>query len=181
MRKTFTFPMIAALALAACGSDAEDASEAGDALSAEDVADQIGSVKTPIAGQYRTTQELLGIDLPGANAQFLEILRSGFADGAAEESSYCITEEQAANSREEMLASMAESDCTVTRFEVSGDSVDAVMSCASGQGISGDVALNGTMTETSADMVMFFTIPVPQAGDAGIRMRVLSERIGDCS
>ncbi len=130
MRKNFAIPMIAAFALAACGSNADDATEASEAMSAEDVAGEMGSVETPIAGQYRTTPELLDINLPGAGAEFLEVLRSGFAEGAAEETTYCITEEQAANSCEEMLAQMAEGNCTVTRFDVEGSTVDAVMSCA---------------------------------------------------
>ena len=79
MRKNFAIPMIAAFALAACGSNADDATEASEAMSAEDVAGEMGSVETPIAGQYRTTPELLDINLPGAGAEFLEVLRSGFA------------------------------------------------------------------------------------------------------
>ena len=180
MRKTIAIPMIAAFALAACGSDA-DTAESGEAMSLEDAVEEMGEAEMPTPGEYRTTQELIDIELPGVDEQFVDMLRANFAEGAGESSTYCLTPEEAADGREEMLSGMAESDCTVTRFDVSGNSIDAAMSCPTGQGVSGDVTLAGTMDSTSADMEMNFSASLPQMGDAKIRMRVQSERIGDCS
>ncbi len=180
MRKTLAIPMIAAFALTACGSDADPSAE-GEPIALEDAVEEMGEAEMPTPGQYRTTQELLDIELPGVDEQFVEMLRANFAEGAGEENTYCLTPEEAANGREEMLAGMAESDCTVTRFDVSGGNIDAAMSCPTGQGVSGDVTLTGTMDATSADMEMNFSASLPQMGDAKIRMRVQSERIGECS
>lgn len=147
----------------------------------EELVDEMGDAETPVPGQYRSTQELLELDVPGVDAQFVDMMRASFAEGAAEESTYCLTAEQGANGREEMLSGMAESDCTISRFDVSGNTIDAAMSCPTGQGITGDVTINGTMDSDSADLVMSFTAQLPGIGDAPIRMRVQSERIGECS
>jgi hypothetical protein len=43
------------------------------------------------------------------------------------------------------------------------------------------VALKGTASEEAADLEMSFTQPIPGAGDSTIRMRVKSQRTGDCA
>ena len=77
---------------------------------------------------------------------------------------------------------MTESDCTVQRFDVSGSNIDAALSCPSGtDGISGDVTMTGTIGETGGNMEMSFKTQVPELGEATIRMRMISERVGDCT
>lgn len=176
MRKILAFPVIAAFALAACGSEADD-----EPMSMDEVADQMGEAEMPEPGLYRSSQELLELDVPGVDPEFASMLRASFEEGAAEESTYCLTPEEAANGRQEMLSGMAESECEITRFEVSGNTIDAAMSCPTGQGASGDVTITGTMDSTSADMVRSFSAELPGMSDASIRMRVISERIGECS
>ncbi len=180
MKKYLVLPLAAAFALSACGSDTDE-ELAGDAMSADEVADAVAEAETPRAGQYRSSQELLEFAVPGLDADMEELIRSAFAEGAAEETTYCLTEEDAANNREEMLRGMAESDCEVTRFDMVGGTIDAAMSCPTGEGMSGDVTLTGTMDSDGADMVMNFSADIPSMGPASIRMRVVSERIGDCS
>lgn len=183
MRNWIALPLAAALTLAACGDNEADEAdaEAGEGMSGTDMATAMADAPMPRPGQYRSTQELLELDIPGAPEQVLNMMRGAFEEGAQAENTYCITEEEAANSRQEMLEGMAESDCTVERFDVSGGTIDGLMSCPTGDGVTGDLAMTGTMSEEGADMVMTFDAEVPQMGKANIRMRVVSERIGECS
>ena len=181
MRKLIlALPVLAAFALAACGSDS-DAEMAEDGISADGISAELAAAETPRPGQYRTTQELLEFTLPGLSGDMESMVRSAFAEGAADENTYCLTADEAENSRTEMLSNMAESDCSVSRFDMSGGAIDAAMTCPTGDGISGDVTMTGTMSGDGADMVMNFGAEVPTMGTAAIRMRVVSERIGECS
>ncbi|TIX50606.1 DUF3617 domain-containing protein [Alteraurantiacibacter aquimixticola] len=177
MRKTIALATLASLALAACGNDAGD----GEAMTADEMADAVEEGDMPQPGLYSSTQELIELSMPGVEDDMLNILRSAFEEGAQEESTYCLTPEEAANAREEMLKGMAESDCTITRMNMSGGNIDAAMSCPTGQGVTGDVTLTGTMASDGADMEMAFVSELPGMGDARIRMRVKTERIGECS
>ena len=181
MRSKPILPLVAVLApaflLAACGSG--DEAPSGDA--AEEMAAAAEEGPQPQPGQYRTTAELLEFNIPGAPPEAADMMRSAFSEGAAEATTYCLTPEDAATSREEMLKNMAESDCTVSRFDMSNGRFDAALSCPTGQGVSGDVTMAGTMSETGSDIEMAFSTEVPGAGPATIRMHMVSERIGDCS
>ena len=76
---------------------------------------------------------------------------------------------------------MAESYCTVSRFDMTGGRFDAALSCPTGQGMSGEVTLTGTMSETGSDVETSFKTQIPQAGEATIRMHMVTERIGECA
>jgi hypothetical protein len=177
MRIAIILPLAAALMLTACGDSAEE-----EGTSVVDVADEMADGAQPLPGQYTTTTELLEFNVPGLSEDMRAMMEAAMAEGAAEGTTYCLTPEDAANSREEMIKNMTESDCTVQRFDVSGDTIDAALSCPSGtDGISGDVTMNGTMGETGGNMEMSFKSQVPELGEATIRMRIISERVGDCT
>lgn len=186
MRSSYVLPLVAALALAACGGGAEEdtAGEdamAGEGMTSEEVAAESAGADMPRPGLYRTSQELVELEMPGMPEEMMGMMRSAFEEGAAEESTYCLTAEEAENAREEMLTGMAESDCDISRYDMSGGRIDAAMSCPTGEGVSGDVTMNGTMSSEGADMEMAFSHEIPGQGPGTIRMRVLSERIGECS
>lgn len=180
MRSSYALPLVAALALAACGGGAEE-DAAGEGMTSEEVATASAEADMPRPGLYRTSQELVELEMPGMPQEMLGMMRSAFEEGAAEESTYCLTAAEAENAREEMLTGMAESDCEISRYDMSGGRIDAAMSCPTGEGISGDVTLTGTMSSEGADMEMAFSQDIPGQGQAAIRMRVLSERVGECS
>lgn len=179
MRLVVAFPILAGLALAACGSDAEEAAT-GDGMSMDDVAGAMADAEMPVPGMYATSQELIELNLPGVDESMLAMMRSAFAEGATEQTTYCLTEEDAANGRENMLAGMAESDCSVETFEISGGRINGVMQCAGDAGVNGTVAMSGTMTSTSSDMEMTISAEGMGMGEGTIRTRVKSERVGDC-
>jgi Protein of unknown function (DUF3617) len=181
MRYSHILPIAALLVLGACSSS-EDAADAGGS-EAEEMAAAAEDGPTPQAGQYRTTMELLEISVPDAPPEMAQALQQGFGQGAQEANTYCVTPEQAAQStsREEVLKNLADSNCTVDRYDQSGGRIDAALTCAGDGMMSGEVLLTGTMTETGSDMEMSFKMQVPQAGEATMRMHMVSERIGDCS
>lgn len=181
MRYHQILPLAAALVLAGC-SGSEEAADAGGG-EAEEMAAAAEDGPTPQAGQYRTTMELLEISVPDAPPEMAQMLQQGFGEGAQQANTYCVTPEQAAQStsREEVLKNLADSNCTVDEFNQSGGQIDALLTCSGDGMMSGQVTLNGTMTETGSDMEMSFKMQVPQAGEATMRMRMVSERIGDCS
>lgn len=181
MRYSHILPLAALLVLAACSSD-EDAADVGGS-EAEEMAAAAEDGPTPQAGQYRTTMELLDIAVPNAPPEMANMLRQGFGEGAQQANTYCVTAEQAAQStsREEMLKNLADSNCTVDEFNQSGGQINALLSCSGDGMMNGQVTLAGTMTETGSNMEMSFKMQIPQAGEATMRMRMVSERIGDCS
>lgn len=177
MRLIFALPAIAAMALTACSNSAEE--EVGaEELSASEVlaaADEAGIVPRP--GEYENTSELLEFSLAGMPADRLELVKQAFAEGAAQKATYCVTEEMTS---EQWLSEMAESDCTVSRFEAADGKLDMAMSCASEDGLSGRVAMSGTASEEGSNMEMTFQQDIPNMGDAQVKVRVQSQRIGDC-
>lgn len=181
MRYRHILPLAAVLVLAACSSD-EDAAEAGGS-EAEEMAEAAEDGPTPQAGQYRTTMELVEFSMPNAPPEMAQAMQQGFGQGAQEAKTYCVTPEQAAQStsREEVLKNLADSNCTVDRYDQAGGRIDAALTCSGDGMMNGEVLLSGTMTETGSDMEMSFKMQVPQAGEATMRMHMVSERIGDCS
>ena len=177
MRFVHALPIFAAIALAACSGKADD-ELAGEALSADEVAGAAAADFTmPRPGQYRTTQELVDFTMPGLPAGQMEMVRSQFAAGASEPHTYCVNEQM---TREKWLSDMAESDCTVSSSAATADGINMVMSCTGAEGVAGRITLTGTTTTEGSDMEMSFTQAIPNMGDSTIKMRVKSERVGDC-
>ena len=177
MRFVHALPIFAAIALAACSGKADD-ELAGEALSADEVAGAAAAdFAMPRPGQYRTTQELVDFTMPGLPAGQMEMIRSQFAAGASEPHTYCVNEQM---TREKWLSDMAESDCTVDSSAATADGINMVMSCTGTGGVVGQMTLNGTTTTEGSDMVMSFKQAIPNMGDSTIKMRVKSERVGDC-
>lgn len=191
MRKLAILPLAAAFALAACGDSDVEETGAGDEvastaastdepMSEGEIAAAMDGVPMPRPGEYRTTQELLELNAPGAPPELQEMMRRAMSEGFAVENTYCVTGDEG-NPREQMLEGMAESDCTLQRFDVAGGTIDGLLMCPGENGIDGRLEMTGTMGENGADMVMAFEAASGDGMEAQIRMRVVSERIGECS
>lgn len=181
MRAIKAMPLVAALLLAACGGGGEEAAD-GEALTAEQVAAEAAGLVQPRPGQYRTSLELLEFSAPGLPDSAKEQMQQVFASGLAEGNTFCMTDEDAAaNGPEEMVKNLAESDCEMKSFNVSGNSVTAEMQCPQEGGNQSTVRMDGTMTAESSSMAMDMTQQIAGMGDVQMKMRVNSERIGDCS
>jgi len=179
MRTLHTLPLAAAVLLAACGGST-DADGDGE-ISAEEVAAEAGDAIQPQPGQYRGSFELIEFEAPGMPAAAREQMQQIFSGGLTEGIEFCITEQDVAeNGAEGMVKGLAEGDCTTERFNVSGGSIDAEMQCPGEGGGTRTVKLNGRMTATSSDMTMETSQEMPQVGATTMKMRVRSERVGDC-
>lgn len=178
MRLIHTAPLAAAILLAACGGDAD--TDGDGAVSGEEVAAEASGMIQPRPGQYRVALELMEFDVPGmpesAKAQMQQIFSSGLAEG----NTFCMTEADAAeNGAEQMVRNLAESDCTMNTFDVAGNTVSAEMQCLE-NGAASTVKIDGQMSAEASTMTMEREGDVPNVGKTRMKMKVTSERIGDC-
>lgn len=181
MRTIHTLPLAAAILLAACGSGDADADGDG-ALSEQELAAEAGELVKPEPGQYRTSLELLEFDAPGMPPQAREQMQQIFASGLAEGNTFCMTEADAAEGGpEEMVKNLAEGDCTMNSFNVSGNTVVADMQCPGEGGGTSKVRMEGQMRADGSTMTMDMEQDIPNVGATTMKMRVTSERIGDCA
>lgn len=181
MRAIHTLPLVAAIVLAACGSGDAD-TDADGALSGEEIAAEAEGMVQPRPGQYRTTLELLEFNAPGLPEEAKQQMQQAFASGLAEGNTFCMTEAQAAeNGPREMVENLAESDCQMTTFNVSGNSVNAEMQCANETGGVNTVKMQGEMTAESSTMTMDMAPELPGTEGMAMKMRVSSQRVGDCA
>lgn len=175
--------LAAALLLAGCGEKPGDPAEP---QTKQEVAAQIAQSANPRPGQYRSTIEFTRFDIPGLPADALSQVRQQMESATAVQNSYCLTAEEAARGRQDVLKRLgkAQGDCRFTRYEVDGEKVSATLSCAQGPG-GGTVAMtmDGTMGTTGSDIriAMDMANPAVPAAKANIAMHVVTTRIGDCS
>lgn len=181
MRIIHTVPLAAAVLLAACGSGETDADGDGE-LSADEVAAEASGMVQPRPGQYTTSLELLEFDAPGMPEAAKQQMQQVFAQGLAEGNTFCMTEEDASqNGPRQMVENLAEQDCEMKTFNVSGGSVVAEMQCAAEGGGPGTLKMEGEMTAESSTMTMDMTQETPGVGEVKMKMRVNSRRTGDCA
>lgn len=180
MRLIHTAPLAAAILLAACGGDAD--TNADGTVSGDEVAAEAAGAIQPRPGQYKVALELIDFQAPGVPDSAKEQMRQIFASGLAEGNTFCMTpEDAAANGPEQMVKNLAESDCTMNKFDVNGGDIVAEMQCATDQGGTSTVKMDGEMTAESSVMTMEMTQEVPNMGATTMKMRVSSQRVGDCA
>ena len=181
MRAIHTLPLAAAILLASCGGNGEADADGDGKISADEVAAETEDMVQPRPGQYRTTAEIVEFDVPGIADEQKEMMRSMMAQGAAQSATTCLTPEDAEkNGAQEMVKNMAEGDCTFKSFDVAGNTVTAEMQCAGAGGPTGTVKLAGTVEAEKSSMTMEFDQSLGGEQQAHIKMRMNSERIGDC-
>ena len=178
MKMRHFLPLAAMSALVACGGDTNEATS-GEALSEDEIATAIDGAQAPRPGLYSARRELVELQVPGVTMDdnMNQMMRDAMETTGE---TYCVAENDAVDVRRQMLRGMAENNCEVTRLDTGEGKIDAAMRCSGGQGITGDVSLTGMMGADGADMEMMFSAPLPMMGDASVRMRMISERIGDC-
>ncbi|MGB3795330.1 MAG: DUF3617 domain-containing protein [Alteraurantiacibacter sp.] len=168
------------LALTACGDSGavEDPSDPAQIEAATQ------DLPKPQPGEYRTSGELVELDLPGASDEELQMMRGIMEQGATQERTFCMTQEEADEGYREFLENLQQGsdECQFTDFSVSGNKLDATMACDDGAGATGTMAFGGTISENSQDMTVTMDMQNPNAeGNMRMVMKTLSERIGDCS
>ncbi len=181
-----TRAMIAAasiLALAACGgNDKEPAAP----RTADEVIAEAGKLEQPLPGRYETTVDLIDFTVPGLPKAQAEQMKSMMGRANREASSYCLTDEEAQKGFEESIRKMTEGTggmkCDFDRFAVDGGKLDAALTCSAPQGMTSDIALDGTASANASSMHMKMTqrAKMIPGGEMQMEMRMTSKRVGDC-
>lgn len=127
-------------------------------------------------GAWERTVNIVSMDIPGLP----EPMRSQMA---AEASKPAPVQKECKQANAEpvdftQFPAQAES-CVYSRYELTGEKIDATMVCTSPIG---DVkmAINGTQSPTSYDMLMTQTQMVPDHGEAKSVFRIAGKRVGSC-
>lgn len=173
------------LVLAGCsGGTGNDAAENGEAGAAavgsvfkETMIERAGNFVRPQPGLYRSTNEILEFDIPGAPPQVKEMMRNSASSRQAIE--YCVTPEEAAKGFEESIRKSQEGDCDYKRFDVDGGRIAAELTCRQ-DGRTVELTLSGKGNSTSSEMDMTMKTDMGELGAGTIRARSRSERIGEC-
>lgn len=164
--------------LTGCG-DAGSDTATGEAMSQREVAAAADAAVRPEPGQYRTTVELIDLEMPSIPGVDMADVRSTMESSMQRANLSCITAEDAERGYREMLRQSQQGACEFERFSADGGRLDAAMTCQ-GEGAQGRMTMTGTATPTSSNVTMNMQSEIAQLGDMAITMRVRSERVGDC-
>lgn len=176
MRLIHCLPLIAGLALVACDNTDEELTD--EALSMDEVLAQgEDNGIMPQPGEYSASYDLVSVDMVAGQVQDMAALEAAFAEGAQEQTSFCVTE---AMDREAWISAMTDNSCAISRLSANDGDIDLAMTCDAEDGPQGRITMAGTTSDTASDMEMGFTQPIPGVGDANIVLQVQTERTGDC-
>ena len=169
------------LALVACsgGEDAEGGADGGDAALGIDGSPQVRP------GLYEARSTLLEFrmpDMPGVPAGSLDNVRSAMAAEMEKPHSYCLTPEEASAGPRDMMKHLAESNCSVSRFNVTANSMSGEMQCNDAGGMNGTVKIDGTFSGDSSTTTMEWSQTGAGLPADGVHMKIRTEsrRVGEC-
>lgn len=171
---------IGTLALGACGEDA------GEPKTPEEVMREARNLVTPEPGLYTSRAELLEFDVPGLPPDQADRLKQIGSGLTSNEHSYCLTQDEAEKGFEDAVRKMGEGTgdmtCTFSKFDANGSTLDAVLNCTGPQGTEATMNMSGMMERDRSEMEMEMSHkagPIP-GGTMKMRMKVISQRTGDC-
>ncbi|MGD9967688.1 MAG: DUF3617 domain-containing protein [Hyphomonadaceae bacterium] len=156
-----------ACGLAACSPPAEQpGADAGGAGSGGALASSIQP------GQYRTTVTMLEMSIPGVDSTSINMEPTTTED--------CVTSTDVS---EFTSGSMVDPDsgetCTQSNMNTGGGRIQGEANCTGPNGAR-TMQISGTYSSNRVDMEISSTQNMPGAGATTMRMRMASERIGEC-
>lgn len=161
-------------ALAACGQAADEKEQAKQAVEAPKLP------PPPQPGQYRVDLRINRVEFPGMGGAMADKAKAMFGT-SAQTSEFCLTPQDASKGREEYYRrTLAKGDCKYEKLNLTATSIDAVLVCQTGQGMTARNEVTGTFTATGSDMAIKSLSQVP-GGSVSMEATVNSQRIGDCS
>lgn len=171
---------VAVLALSACRERGGTGSDGPRSM--EDVARESAGMPRPEPGLYRSQVELLSVEAPGMPPQMADQMKQAMA-GKAAGNSFCLTAEEAGKGYEERVKKLASRpDCAFDRYSAEGGKLDAQLTCKGEGGMRAVMTMQGTMTPAGSDVTLGMDQSGGQMPGGGMKMkmRVKSERVGDC-
>ena len=164
---------LAVATLAACGQEPARKKQAGATAESPKVP------PPPQPGQYRVNLRIDRVEFPGMGAGMADKARSMFGS-SAQVSEYCLTPQEAGKGREEYYRrTTAKGECRYEKLALTDKTIDAVLICQTGQGMTARNEVSGTFTATRSDIAIKSVSQVP-GGSVSMEATVSSERIGDC-
>jgi len=151
--------------LAACSPPAQQGQSGGPASAAA-----AGGIQP---GQYRTTVTLLEMNIPGVPAQSINMAPTITED--------CVTSSDIAEFTEgNMVNADSGETCTQSSMNTAGGRIQGEASCTGPNGTR-TMQLSGTYSANRVDMEISSSSQMPGAEAGTMRMRMSSERIGECA
>ena len=162
------------LPLTACGQEPEK-----QAL-AQQPAAEADQPPAPQPGQYRVVMKVNKGEFPGMTGTMSDRARAVFGE-TAQTSEYCLTPEDAGKGRADYYRrTIAKGNCKYERLNLTAKSIDAVLVCQTGQGMTARNEVSGSFTAARSDLSIKSLSQVP-GGEVIMEAAVSAERIGDCN
>ena len=176
MMTRFALPFLV-LGLVACGSEVEEPK------SPEEVQTEFAKLAKQTPGLYRVTTTIMDIDVADIAPEQADMMKQK-TDVEPDVREQCVTQEESDKGVKDIVKGISEAsgagDRSFSKFNVDGSALDSKMTCDGPMGTGGDVGIAGTIEETGFDLVMDMKIDASVMGEIGMKMKVTSERIGDC-
>ncbi|MEY4056513.1 MAG: hypothetical protein RL519_1848 [Pseudomonadota bacterium] len=133
-----------------------------------------------LPGQYRVDLRINRVEFPGMTGPMADKAKTMFGT-SAQTSEYCLTTADAGTGREDYYRrTLAKGDCKYEKLKLTGKSIDAVLVCQTGQGMTARNEVAGTFTATGSNIAVKSTSQIA-GGSVKMEAEVRSERIGDCT
>ncbi|WP_162528538.1 DUF3617 domain-containing protein [Novosphingobium sp. BW1] len=179
---------LASLALAACSSSGDDnagsadAARRGEPPSLAKMKEAARDLVKPEPGLYARTITIENFEAPGLPAEIAGQVKGMMAKDRTE--NFCLTKAEAEEGFRDMFDNVGEtSNCSYDRFAVSGEALDAQMTCAHPSQGTAVMTLRGSASATTSNILMEMKVTGGQApmSEMNMTMRMVSERTGDCA
>ncbi|MBB3033905.1 DUF3617 domain-containing protein [Alteriqipengyuania lutimaris] len=177
--RTMLFITTAAFALAACSDGGADADKDG-TITGEEMAAEASSGESirMRAGEWENTIEVTEFDIPGVPENMKDMIAGQM--GQSITSTSCITAEEADQPDASFFGGERNDDCKYEEFDRTANKLTLRMTCATGDGGTAKVAMDGEFGEDSFTLSMDNTVSGTPGGDVTMKGTVSGRRIGDC-
>lgn len=176
------------LALGACGSKDEAGSESTTSgedsapKSVEDLKAEAAKLERPEPGKYKQTVEILQMEMPGLPKAAQDQMAA--MQPKTQVSEICLTEKDTEEGFKDMFKDLGKGgECTYDKFDVSGGTLDARMTCQIPQQGKAVMTVNGAASKTGSDVTVAMDMSGGSSpmGNMKMKMHMTTERIGDCA
>lgn len=177
MRYSVIIPL-AALALAACGSNEVSLTNASPEEVAKKV-DAAGATRFK-PGKWETTVQTVSVDIPGLEGAMKKQMTDMMLK-KAQTSTSCITEAQAKNPPAEVIA-QTQGRCKYENFDMKGGRIDGTLVCPA-QGMGGEMKMRvvGTFDDERFAIDNDMQVSAANGSAMAIKAKTTGKRIGDCT
>lgn len=170
---------LAAMSLSACGS--KDEARDGTPRSLDDIEQEASKLEKPEPGEYRQVMEIKSLEMPGMPPEAAEQMKGMMK--ASQEGTFCLTKADSDRGFKDMFNDVGKGNqCTYSKFDVDGGTLDARMECQSQQQGKAVMKMTGTVNAKGANVTvdMDTTGGPPPMGTMKMKMHMITTRLGDC-